>query len=107
MQYTCIITEKQWLFTRVYRGLSLVRGHFPNVIKSICVLNLKKKIKSLEIYYQLKTLGDFNFIFQKSNRRFIKRQNAKQRSAKHTHKTKVRVTRTPLKTGVNSGAPQG
>ena len=31
----------------------------------------------------------------------------KQRSTKHTHKTKDRVTRTPLKTGVNSGAPEG
>jgi hypothetical protein len=29
----------------------------------------------------------------------------KQRSTKHTHKTKDQVTRTPLKTGVNSGAP--
>ena len=26
---------------------------------------------------------------------------------KHTHKTKDRVTRTRLKTGVNSGAPEG
>ena len=33
----------------------------------------------------------------------------KQRSTqhKHTHKTKDRVTRTPLKTIVNSGAPDG
>ena len=29
----------------------------------------------------------------------------KQRSTKHTHTTKDRVTRTPLKPGVNSGAP--
>jgi hypothetical protein len=28
-----------------------------------------------------------------------KEQNEKQRSTKHTHKTKDRVTRTPLKTG--------
>ena len=34
-------------------------------------------------------------------------QKDKQRSTKHTHKTKDRVTRTPLKTGVNSGAPEG
>ena len=32
-------------------------------------------------------------------------QKDKQRSTKPTHKTKVRVTRTPLKTGVNSGVP--
>jgi flagellar motor switch/type III secretory pathway protein FliN len=31
----------------------------------------------------------------------------KQRSTKHTHKIKDRVTRTPLKPGVNSGAPEG
>ena len=29
----------------------------------------------------------------------------KQRSTRHAHKTKDRVTQTPLKTGVNSGAP--
>jgi hypothetical protein len=34
-----------------------------------------------------------------------KDKNDKQRSTKHTYKTKDRVTRTPLKTGVNSGAP--
>jgi len=33
-------------------------------------------------------------------------QKNKQRSTKHTHKTKDRVTRIPLKPGVNSGAPQ-
>ena len=31
----------------------------------------------------------------------------KQRSTKYTHKTKDRVTRIPLKTGVNSGATEG
>jgi hypothetical protein len=34
-------------------------------------------------------------------------QKDKQRSTKHTYKTKDRVTRTPLKTGVTSGAPEG
>ena len=33
-------------------------------------------------------------------------QKDKQRSTKHTHKTKERVTRTPLNPGVNSGAPE-
>jgi hypothetical protein len=36
-----------------------------------------------------------------------KAQKDKQRSTKHTHKTKDRVTRTLLKTGVNSCAPEG
>jgi hypothetical protein len=31
----------------------------------------------------------------------------KQRSTKHTHKTKDRATRTPLKLSVNSGASDG
>jgi hypothetical protein len=30
-----------------------------------------------------------------------------QRATKHAYKTKDRVTRIPLKTGVNSGAPEG
>ena len=30
----------------------------------------------------------------------------KQRSTKHTHKAKDRVTRTPLKPGVNLGVPE-
>ena len=34
-------------------------------------------------------------------------QKNKQRSTKHTYKTKDRVTRTPLKPGVNSGVPEG
>ena len=34
-------------------------------------------------------------------------QKDKQRSTKHTYKTKDRVIRTPLKTDVNSGAPEG
>ena len=34
-------------------------------------------------------------------------QTAKQRSTKHSYKSKDRVTRTPLKTGVNTGAPEG
>ena len=34
-------------------------------------------------------------------------QKDKQRPTRHTHNTKDRVTRTPLKPGVNSGAPEG
>jgi hypothetical protein len=34
-------------------------------------------------------------------------QKDKQRSTKHTYKTKDRATRTPLKTGLNSGVPEG
>jgi len=34
-------------------------------------------------------------------------QKDKHRSTKHTYKTKDRVTRTPLKTALNSDAPEG
>ena len=34
-------------------------------------------------------------------------QKDKQRSTKHTYKTKDRVTRTPREPGVNSGTPEG
>jgi hypothetical protein len=33
-------------------------------------------------------------------------QKKKQRSTKHIYKVKGRVTRVPLKTGMNSGAPE-
>jgi hypothetical protein len=34
-------------------------------------------------------------------------QKGKQRSTKHTHTTKDQITRTPLKPGLNSCAPEG
>jgi hypothetical protein len=34
-------------------------------------------------------------------------QKDKQRYTKHTYEIKDRVTRTPLKSGMNSGAPEG
>ena len=36
-----------------------------------------------------------------------KKQKDKQRSTRHTHKSKDQLTLTPLKTGLNSGAPEG
>ena len=36
-----------------------------------------------------------------------KGQKDKQQSTKHTYKTKDRVTRTPVKTGVKSDTPEG
>ena len=44
---------------------------------------------------------------QTTQRSKEKVQKDKQRPTKHTCKTKDRVTRTPLKPGVNSGAPEG
>jgi hypothetical protein len=42
-----------------------------------------------------------------AKRKRTKEQKDKQRSTKHTHKTKDRVMQSPLKTGVNSGALEG
>jgi hypothetical protein len=45
-----------------------------------------------------------NFILTQWPKEKVQRK--KQRSTKHTDKTKDRVTRTPLKPEVNSGAPE-
>ena len=49
------------------------------------------------------------YIEEKQTTQWLKEnlQKEKQRSTKQTHKTKDRVTRTPLKPGVNSRAPEG
>ena len=54
--------------------------------------------------------GQSESVYRRIENRMAKRkkiQKDKQRSTKYTYKTKVRVTRIPLKTGVNSGAPEG
>jgi hypothetical protein len=57
------------------------------------------------------TKGVIRISISKKNRQHNgqkkKVQKDKQRSTKHTHKTKDRVTRTPLKPRVNSGTPEG
>ena len=44
-----------------------------------------------------------NRILKKNGQHNVQKKKDKQRSTKHRYKTKDRVTRTPLKTGVNSG----
>jgi hypothetical protein len=46
-------------------------------------------------------------ISKKSRQDSGQKKKYKQRSTKHIHKTKDRVTRTALKARVNSGAPEG
>ena len=48
-------------------------------------------------------------MYRRTDNAMAKRKSTKdqQRSTKHAYKAKDRVTRTPLKTGVNSGAPEG
>jgi hypothetical protein len=66
----------------------------------------EKEIKSAQMCHQ--HINNFIILSSGIDVRFIKlskygqkekEQNEKQRSTKHTHKTKDRVTRTPLKTG--------
>ena len=45
--------------------------------------------------------------WRRTDNTMAKRKSTKEQTTKHTHKTKNRVTRTSLKTGVNSGAPEG
>jgi len=48
------------------------------------------------------------FRISKKNRQHNgQKKKHKQRTTKHTHKSKDRITRTPLKPGVNSDAPEG
>ena len=54
--------------------------------------------------------GHSESLYRRTDNTMAKRkkvQKDKQRSTKHTYKTKDRVTRTPLKIGVSSGAPEG
>jgi hypothetical protein len=54
------------------------------------------------------TKGVIRIRISKKNRQHNdQKKKDKQRSTKHTHKTKDRVTRTPLNTGLNAGAPEG
>jgi hypothetical protein len=48
-------------------------------------------------------IGDFEYIYQHNK----KDKGPSNDLQNITHKTKDRVTRTPLNTGVNSGAPEG
>jgi len=54
------------------------------------------------------TKGVIRIRISKKNRQHnSQKKKDKQRSTKHTYKTKDRITRTPLEPGVNSGAPEG
>jgi hypothetical protein len=68
----------------------------------MCFVSLKKSLKipkgqSESVYRRRMT----------TQRPKEKVQKDKERSTRHTYKTKDRVTRTPLKPGVNSGALEG
>ena len=63
--------------------------------------------KNLKIRYQRGNQNPYIEEQQKTQWSKEKVQKDKQQSTKHTLTTKDRVTRTPLKTWVNSGAPEG
>jgi hypothetical protein len=55
-------------------------------------------------------MGQSVSVYRRTDNTMAKRKNVqkeKQPSTKHTYEAKVRVTRIPLKTEVNSGAPEG
>ena len=73
------------------------------------------QLEQMSTIIVLTVQGEFEHtkgVIRISNRRMTtqwpkeKVQKDKQRSTKHTYKTRDRVTRTPHKTGVNSGAPE-
>ena len=53
--------------------------------------------------------GQSESVYRRTDKTIVKGKvlKDKQRSTKHTYKTTDRVTRTPLKPMVNSGAPEG
>jgi hypothetical protein len=81
------------------------------VLKDISVFEIYNKIMSL-IKVKVRRVwryqsGNHNpYIEAEQTTQWPKVQKDKQRSTKHTYKTKNRVTRTPIKTGVNPGAPE-
>jgi hypothetical protein len=76
-------------------------------VKSI-MINKLSKIMSRKVWrYQRGNHNPYSEEEQTTQWPKEKVQKDKQRSTKHTYKTKDQVTRTPLKTGVNSGAPEG
>ena len=106
--------------------------HFDNVI-STCCENVVEVFESLTKCSENLTGDEFHYLFTCFHAEIVKRvwryqrgnqnpyieeeqttqwpkekvQKDKQRSTKHTYTIKDRATRTPLKPGVNSGAPEG
>ena len=55
-------------------------------------------------------MGQSESIYQRTDNTMAKRkkvQKEKHQSTRHTYKAKDRVTGVPIKTGMNSGAPEG
>ena len=73
---------------------------FPIRWYMLDLLNFKKSLKIPKGYSESESVNR-----RRTNNTMEKEkgQKDKQRSTKHTHKTKDRVTRTPLKPGMNSG----
>ena len=77
------------------------------IVKQWTLAFFKKLGKSKEELQDTKGVWE-SYIEEEQTWQWLKEktQTDKQRSTKHTHQTKDRVTRTPLKNlGVNSGAP--
>ena len=90
------------------RSYSHFQWHNFNIFDN-CVVHISSKESEINGKKSLKIpKGWSESVYQKNNRQYNgQKKKDKQRSTKHTHKTKERVTRTPLKPGVNPGAPEG
>ena len=101
--------------SQTYKYISI---HFPGLLKAfqsnvagVKIVSCAQSFRSINIRRVWRNQrGNQNpYIEEKQTTQWSKEkvQKDKQRSTKHTYKTKDRVTRTPLKTGGDSGAPEG
>ena len=95
--------------------LALIKIYFSSNTKSFQIL--ANAIVNVQCSSHM-TLQRRDYRYQRGNQNpYIEKQTPqcpkeictkeKQRSTKHTYEAKVRVTRIPLKPGVNSGVPEG
>ena len=82
-------------------NVNWIKGNIKHILVDEFVQNCFKA--KLQILQEIRFIPS---IKSKKNRQ-LHEQKDKQRSTKHTYKTKDRVTRTRLKPGVNPGSPKG
>jgi hypothetical protein len=103
---TIIITT---LFSRLYVSFSIVltcRKHLHDRTSLLIGVSWAH-ITCLRRDWRYQKGNQNPYIEEQTTQWQKKVQKDKLRYTKHTHITKDRVTRTPLKTGVNSGSPEG
>ena len=106
-----IFVHIDWLIDWLIDWIHLIswRYDLAGVIYECIFLNLKRFYIMLRRVWRYQRGNQNPYIEEEQTKQWSKEkvQKDKQRSTKHAHKTTDRVTRTPLKTGVDSGAPEG